>query len=299
MNPQMLTLPTHDIVIAATDGYPLAATVYSAEEHPQNIILINSGTGVKRQFYAKFARFLVEQGFTVVTYDYRGIGESLRQPLHTFDTSMHEWGEKDVVGAIAWVMERFGKEANVSVVGHSAGGKILGLAHNNNVLTALVTVAVPNSFWQLHSPLMRLPYALLVHAVMPTLSHLLSYFPAQIIGLGEDYPKSVALEWARWSRYRGYIRDPKGGHTQHTFETFRGAILAYSFEDDLVASGDAVESLMNFYTNASERTHRHIIPNEHGIRSIGHSGFFRETSKPLWYDLVAWLRRQHGFEAQP
>lgn len=34
------------------------------------------GTGIKKEFYLNFSRYLCEAGFAVCLFDYRGIGES-------------------------------------------------------------------------------------------------------------------------------------------------------------------------------------------------------------------------------
>lgn len=294
------------VVIHTQDGYTLAGTLYTAlgresghdgqQNSSEDVVLINSGTGVKRGYYHKFALYLQTHGFTVLTYDYRGIGDSLRTHIKHAEASMSQWGEFDVAAALDWLRERFGSQSRISAIGHSAGGKIVGFARNNDRLTALVTISVPNSYWGLRKPLFKLSYALFVHAIMPTMTHLWSYFPSRLVGLGENYPKGVALEWARWSKHKGYILDPKGGHSWHTFHTMRGDVLAYSFADDFVAQPQAVESLMNFYTNARSRTHRHVKRHEykaHGIKRIGHSGFFRDQAKPLWKGVLTWLQQVH------
>jgi predicted alpha/beta hydrolase len=275
--------------IAAIDGYQLAASIYQPFRESSHVVLLNSGTGVKRVYYHKFASFLAEQGFTVLVYDYRGIGESLREHIRTFDTSISEWGEKDCTAALAWVHEHF-PDKQCSIIGHSAGGKIPGFVPNNNDAQAIVTIAVPNSYWGLWHWWGRRGYFLFVQFIMPALSHLLNYFPSRRLGLGENYPKGVALQWSRWSRRKAYLLHPKHGHHPNYFAAFRGNVLAISFADDIVATGQAVESFMNFYENAATRTHWHIVPKQHGIKHIGHSGFFRAECLPLWSNLAEWLR---------
>ena len=56
-----------DVVIAARDGYPLAATLFEAVGDRKGVVLVNSATAVKRTFYAKFAAWLAGQGYDVVT----------------------------------------------------------------------------------------------------------------------------------------------------------------------------------------------------------------------------------------
>jgi predicted alpha/beta hydrolase len=275
-------------VIIASDGYALAATQYTPHAGNGRVILLNSGTGVKRGYYHKFAMFLANEGFTVITYDYRGIGDSLRVPIQDFDTSISEWGEKDCVAALDWTHEHF-PDKKLTVVGHSAGGKIPGFAHNNASISSLVTVAVPNSYWGLWHWWGRRGYFMFVQFIMPALSHLLSYFPSRFFGLGENYPKGVALEWSRWSRRKAYLLHPKRGHFPNYFDEFRGDILALSFADDIVATGVAAEAFMRFYAKAASHTHWHINPKEHGIKSIGHSGYFREACRPIWKQLTEWI----------
>jgi hypothetical protein len=67
------------LVFAAHDGLRLAASIFEPEcmEDALATVLVASATGVKRHFYNKFATFLAENGFVVMSFDYRGIGDSL------------------------------------------------------------------------------------------------------------------------------------------------------------------------------------------------------------------------------
>ena len=65
-----------DLTLAARDRTKLAATLFEPAAPNGGAILINIGTGIPRQFYAAFAGHLASRGFTVLTYDYRGIGGS-------------------------------------------------------------------------------------------------------------------------------------------------------------------------------------------------------------------------------
>lgn len=293
ISPDAVCVEQHHI--PATDGYPLSATLYQPLMPGSDVLILNSGTGVRRQYYAPFAEFFARHGFSVITYDYRGIGDSLRQPLRSVHTSLHEWGEKDFAGILDWT-ERELKAERISVVGHSGGGKIPGFTPENRKLRALAAIAVPNSYWGFQRPVMKLPFAALVHLLMPLATQALSYFPAKLIGIGENYPRGVALEWARWSRHKDYIFHPRSGYPEHHFSSFTGAVVSFSFADDLIASKTAVGSFLRFYHNAAQQQHRHIIPADFGIRRIGHSGFFRPEAQILWQQLFNWLYEHHNKE---
>jgi predicted alpha/beta hydrolase len=97
-----------DITFPATDGYLLRASLYLPRRARRNAVLINSATAVPRKIYKGFASYLASRGCAVLTYDYRGIGDSRQksfvgynQPrsLVGFPASMSEWAARDVTAA--------------------------------------------------------------------------------------------------------------------------------------------------------------------------------------------------------
>lgn len=286
MEPLSITLP-------AKDGYPLACSLYQPEpgEARSPAVIISGATAVKRDYYSKFAEFLCTHGLTVLTFDYRGIGGSLRGDIKTVKAGMRDWGENDLAGVLDAVSTRY-PSSKLLMVGHSAGGQLLGLCPNNNLVTALLAVASQSGYWQLWAAPRRYLLAALWYGFMPALTHAMSYFPAKKLRLGEDLPAGVALEWARWCRSRDFITDSEGGPLREYFEKFDGSILAYSFDDDSMAPKAAVESLVSFYSRAQVQR-RHVRGRDVGAQKIGHFGFFRERFKDsLWNDGLLWLLEQ-------
>src|SRR3954451_16921715 len=105
-----------DITVHAMDGHPLGATLYLPRAAKRHAVLINSATAVPRKIYRGFAGYLAGRGCAVLTYDYRGIGDSRQkspvgynQPksLTGFKASMTEWAALDVTAAVAWMRERY------------------------------------------------------------------------------------------------------------------------------------------------------------------------------------------------
>ena len=89
-------MEVRDQTIPATDGFPLSATIFQGPNRHWTVI--NSATGVKRAYYHKFAAFLAGKGWSVVIYDYRGIGGSRPKSLRGFEARMRDWGQKDFNG---------------------------------------------------------------------------------------------------------------------------------------------------------------------------------------------------------
>jgi predicted alpha/beta hydrolase len=252
-------------------------------------VVINAATAVKRRYYERFAQYLAQHGFAVVTYDYRGIGDSRPENLRGFNARMRDWGELDqpavVDHARAW-------QPNVplSIVGHSVGGQIFGLLREPQRVSRVLMVAAQHNYWRLWRLQERYVLWALWTVLMPSASHAFGYFPSSAFGLGEALPKGVALDWAHWCRSRGALVQAIGGDTAERFKQYRGPILSLSFDDDhKFAPRGAVDGLLTFYTNARSR-HLHLSASSLGLRSVGHFGFFRESaSERGWPIALDWL----------
>ena len=288
----MATLPQH-LTIVATDGFPLAATVHTPAETNDrtHVVLIASAAGVRRRFYGDYAKCLAQHGFTVVSFDYRGIGNSHPVPLHRLNAQLHEWGESDLTGVIEWITASFPNHVLFGL-GHSIGGQLIGIAENNGRFEALMTVGAQSGYWNLWRGTMKVALWFLWHIAMPTLTWLCSCFPAKQLGLGESLPRGVALEWARWSRDPDYLFGKYRRPSAMNFRRITAPVRAYSFADDRFAPKRAVETLHAAFTEASI-DHKHVHPVDIGRKRIGHFDFFRDACKAtLWRDSVDWFIAQ-------
>jgi predicted alpha/beta hydrolase len=283
VNPASVTIP-------ATDGFQLAASLFTSEIEASTArtVVIAPATAVKRRFYEKFAAFLASQGLRALTFDYRGIGDSLRVNIRRQPGTMRDWGEKDLAGVLDYVKERY-PESRLVVVGHSAGGQLVGLTDRNRSVCAMLTVAAQSGYWRHWPAPRRYVMAGVWYGLIPSLTGLFSYFPTKTLKMGENLPAGIALEWARWCRNERFFIDERGEPIPGHFDGLRIPIRAYSFEDDHFAPRRAVDALMSFYKDASiERLH--LRPAEVSARQLGHFGFFRERLRDsLWKSSAQWL----------
>ena len=120
------------LIISTKDQYQLSAHIFKPEKSNEKIILINSATGVKQQVYFSFAQSFAEQGFTVITYDYRGIGLSKPEKMRNFKASMRTWGNEDFKRLTEFVIEKF-PDYQKFCLGHSVGALIIGMNENSKV----------------------------------------------------------------------------------------------------------------------------------------------------------------------
>ena len=263
----------------ASEGDP--STALGMTHATDRAVLINSAMGVRRRYYDAFAHFLAANGFNVVTFDYRGVGDSRNGSLRTDDASLRDWGLLDIPAAIDWIHREL-RPRTLSVVGHSAGGQLVGLAPNAKTLERAVLVASQSGSWRLWPGLRKYGLAALWYT-MPLIARAAGYFPSKLLGLGsEDLPRNVATQWAVWGQHRDYLfafNDTRG------YGELRLPILAVSFADDSYAPRLAVEALLERYP-AATIDHRHVGP-----RGIKHFGFFRRgVCEELWADTVTFLR---------
>ena len=280
---------TQDTSIAARDGYALAATVFTPAAAPARAVLINSATAVPRKIYRGFAAYLAEQGYAVLTYDYRGTGGSRPASLRGFQVRMRDWAALDVAGAIDH-MRAVWPKLPLAVVGHSFGGQAVGLAPNNHEISRALFVAAQAGYWRLfHSPERYRVYAML-RLVGSPLARVLGYVPGKL-GIGEDLPRDVFLEWTDWVMKPRYFFDDPTLSALENFARYRGALRALCLTDDPWATPAAVDLLCSGFTGTTaERID--IRPGDAGVAKIGHFGFFRpEHRDALWRDAAEWLAR--------
>ena len=273
-----------DLTLAARDGVTLAATLFEPATPNGGAILINSGTGIPRQFYGAFAQHLVTCGFAVLTYDYRGIGGS-PAPI---GATMEEWGSIDQASMLDHLAQLAPGTAR-AVVGHSFGGQVLGLADNIGEARAAVLIASQSGHWRhWSSARRRLRMLALWWLYIPVLTTLIGRFPGTWVGTA-DLPAGIARSWARWGRSRHYVCDARGQPLRPHNADVSFPIRWLSFSDDPAAPLEAVDALLPYYPKATiERCH--LAPAALGVPAIGHFGFFRKSMpRASWDEIASWL----------
>lgn len=288
-------IETYSLSIMTERNQALTATVHRPKASVKKAVMIAPATGIKRQFYHNFAYYLAEQGFGVLTFDNEGIGESLTSDLAKCDASLISWGRHDMPAVLDALQDEFA-EASYHLVGHSAGGQLIGLMPNYQSIASVFNVACSSGCIKN----MDMPYKIKAMGFMdvfiPLTNLTLGYTPSDKIGMGEPLPRGVARQWREWCNGSGYIKTAFGKsiHT-HFYDDITMPALWLGFSDDDIANSKNMDDMIRVYSQMPVQKH-FLDPKDFGLSNIGHMRYFSSrthTKAPeLWQMASNWLSEQ-------
>lgn len=270
-----------EISLITQDGIPIVSHLFEPQKSNGKLLLINSATGVKQQVYFSFAQFFMAKGFTVLTYDYRGIGLSKPKKMKGFQGSMRIWGTQDFATITQFIKEKY-PDYQKFCLGHSVGALILGMNKDAAIFDEFIFVATQDAYFRNLNFKVGFTAVLGFGIALPFTTSLLGYFPANWFGLGESLPKGSAFDW------RTLILNKKS--TSKLFEKIENdyskqlsqkAFIIYA-EDDPWVTMKGMESLMNTAYPNMKKNYRELKVSESEKKEIGHINFFRSYNKNLW-----------------
>lgn len=270
-----------ELILTTSDHIPLSVKIFEPKISNGKLLLINSATGVKQQIYFSFAKYLIENGFTVITYDYRGIGESKPQIMKGFNASMRIWGTEDFKTITNFINENYSTHRKFCL-GHSVGALILGMNDYSKNFEKFIFVGTQDAY------IGNLTFSVAATALLgfgialPVMTHFFGYFPAHRFGLGESLPKGVAFDWQtlilnKKSTSRLYKKIGSNSIKELTQNVF----IIHAEDDTWVTEKGMRNLLKNVYPNL-KTTYREIKICESEKGEIGHVNFFRSFNKNLW-----------------
>lgn len=268
------------INITTEDNYNLSVHIFEPQNPNRKVLLINSATGVKQQIYFSFAQFFSEQGFTVMTYDYRGIGLSKPHKMKGFEASMRIWGTKDYKAVTNHIKTNF-QDYQKFCLGHSVGALILGMNENSKMFEEFIFVGTQNAFVGNLKFKTKIEAYLGFGIAQPLSTKLLGYFPADWFGLGESLPSGSAFDW------RTLILNKKSTNkllekSEDFSKNLTQKVFVVRAEDDAWLTEKGVKSLLEDTYPNLKPTYRLIKTSESEKKEIGHINFFRSYNKKLW-----------------
>lgn len=285
------------IELTASDGTRLAASHFAAAGAARGAVLIAPAMGVRQEYYADFAAWLAAQGYSALTFDYRGVGRSrpvgLRS-LRGLDADLFDWAA-DTDAAIEGLVA-LAPQAPLYVVGHSLGAQLPGMLKHRDRIAGLVSVAAGSGYWRDNAPPLKRMVLYFWHVLVPLATWACGYFPGARLRKVGDLPRGVIWQWRRWCMHPRYHVGAEGETLRRKFAAARFPVVALSMTDDELMTERGTRVLIDCYENAPRELQR-IAPQDAQAHRIGHFGFFRAQFESTLWARVAGLLRGFGATA--
>jgi len=281
-----------NININCSDNYELTGTLFTPSTNIRAAVLFAPATGIKRGFYSALASYLADQGYASLTFDNRGIGDSLVGHIKDSQATLKQWGELDMTAAFAALQKHF-PHVSYHLLGHSAGGQLVGLMKNAGDLSSMFNFACSSG----RMKLMPFPYVLVarffMQVFMPLSNLILGYAKNDLVGMGEPLPKKVSQDWTDWCAGQGYVKTAFGKTIQnHLYDELDFPSKWIIALDDAIANEKTLDDMLSVFKKLPAEK-QVLVPSEYGKKDIGHMKFFSRKNKDLWGLATNWLE-QHS-----
>ncbi len=263
----------------------LSGRLYLPITEPQTVVVLNSATGVPRDYYQHFAHWLAaERGMACLTYDYRDFGHSLTGRLKDSQVTMADWALVDMPAARSEMRRRFPKAALWNI-GHSVGAMLGPVQPDIDQIDRMICVCSGMVTLKDHPWPYRALAGLFWYGHAPLTVHALGYLPGKALGFGSDLPARVYWQWRKWCTSPTSYH-PDIGRTLPNAEWSQrgGQVDLFAFEDDQMVPPEAVWRLADLYGPDAKR---HLLkPADFGLSEIGHIGVFARRNAAVWSRLL-------------
>jgi predicted alpha/beta hydrolase len=281
-----------DMIQIAVDGNDgLIAHLFAAAPNKKRgrSVIVGPATAVAQTYYIKFSTYLAEQGFDVLSFDFRSVGQSLLRPIRDYaDIGFSNWAEQDYPAVIEAMHARYPNQP-LYIVGHSVGGWMPGATRASGRIDGILGVAALSAYWPLMSRPHRYGHWLTWNTLVPMTTGLLGYWPGWA-GLTHDLPAKLGREFAQWAQLPGFVFDAPQFDARGNAAKFNGHLHLYQIADDAWGTPEAVSALQPHYPNAKTNVMETLKPADFGSKKIGHLDFFRSAHRDtLWPHAVARL----------
>ena len=177
------------------------------------------------------------------------------------------------------------------LIGHSAGGQLVGLMHNAAELTSLFNFACSSGQLKNMKTLYSVKANFFMNFFIPLSNAFFGYTKSQWVGMGEPLPKAAAQQWREWCNSEGYVKASFGKTVHsHLYDKLAIPSMWVNATDDEIANNANVADMLSVFTRLKAETLT-LTPADHSLDEIGHMKFFSRKSQTLWSYALNWLEK--------
>lgn len=277
------------VTIETRDGWQLGGTCWEGRGGAGRSVVFAPALGAPQTYLRAVAGRLAELGWSVLTFDYRGVaasaspGERARRTI-----AADHWFGEDLPAAVSFSKRRTGARFT-AVCAHSIGGQLFGMSPATGMVDGALLIAAQRGIPRLFHGAARLRVEYAYRAFPLYIRAARGELPAGGHAFPVACPGGPILQWIRWGR-EGIFHDSRGRVLEGRFSSYRGPLVAVTIDgDDDYAPAAAVEALTRLYTGAEIRRER-VDLRALGGRPGHHFGLFAPRTAGLAVRAVAgWL----------
>jgi predicted alpha/beta hydrolase len=273
--------------IRTKDGKWIGITRYIPGNPNGRNIIIAPAAHILQVEYEPFAKHFLQQGYSIVSFDYRGTGESPSLIPKKQKNGLLQWAVHDIDAVIRYVRQLYSHN-EIIYIGHGVGGELVGLAPASQFINRLVLIDSALSckkLWPWHIKL-GLFLAKLWWRILGSYQ---ANLPIHKPGLRNRLPREVVYEWINWCEKPNGLFD---FFPDCNYRKLAVPLLAISFDKSWYSPEKAVRELLNYFSN-SQISWYHIDPAKLGFKKIKNFCFFEPfVESSLWETLKSWLNEE-------
>ncbi|MDW3224460.1 MAG: alpha/beta fold hydrolase [Paracoccaceae bacterium] len=268
-------------LIKTKDGAELGGTLFLPPLPPRAALVLNGATGVPQTLYKAFAQWVAaERGVAVLTYDYRGMGQSAETGLRACRATMSDWGLRDNSAARSH-LRRAVPDVPLWVMGHSLGAMMLPMQEDIDGIDRVIGVGSGLVHYMDHPWPYRGVAMLFWFGFPPLVARMFGYLPGRALGFGADLPTTAFNEWREWCTTPGVFAGAIKQRLPVADWSRSGApVRLISIADDDLVPRVCTERLAAFYDGKANI--ESIQPADFGLGKVGHIAAFSRRNKALW-----------------
>ena len=292
--------PVESLDIRTTDGWSLRADVRAPAGEPVGVAVLAHALMARRSEFhrpkgASLATFLVERGWRVIAFDFRGHGDSHRTGREDASYTYDDFVLRDLAAVCEFAREQCDRGERLVAVGHSLGGHAALAAQGIGAIRvdAVVGIAAAPPFLAAHEPSRaRWLAKRAALASMAAVARRVGRFPARAMHLGSDDEATACCEdfdrYARTGRWTS--RDGKVDYLA-ALGKVRVPFL------QVVSEGDRFECVPSCgerfaACTAGPREIMRVTRSDGGAPAPTHMGLVTSARvRSVWEGIEPWMRR--------